>query len=66
MLPHAIATSVLLRYKPLEPEMALQMFGGRFRQWALNTEGRGKRDFIVPWPDKDELPGVIEIYQESN
>eukprot|EP00971_Amphidinium_carterae_P334233 6469387-Amphidinium_carterae.1 len=28
----SIATTVLMRYKPMEPEMALQLFGARYRQ----------------------------------
>ena len=45
---NAIAATVLCRYKPLEPEMTLQMFGARFRQWLVTTESGGKRDFVVP------------------
>ena len=58
----SIAATVLCRYKPLEPEMTLQMFGARFRQWFVTTEGRGKRDFIVPWPEKPEQPREVEQY----
>lgn len=59
----AIATSVFMRYKPYEPEMVLQMFGARFRQWRLSTTSRGKKEFLVPWPDKDPLPDVIARYE---
>ena len=58
----SIAATVLCRYKPLEPEMTLQKFGARFRQWFVTTEGRGKRDFIVPWPEKPEQPREVEQY----
>ena len=51
-----IAFSVLQRYHPLEPEMALQLFGARFRQWDMSTANRGKRDFIVP---RDLLPVAL-------
>ena len=47
-----IAASVLARYRPYEPEMVLQFFGARFRQWRVTRRSRGKTDFIVPWPDK--------------
>ena len=33
----AIAKSFLFRYKPYEPEMVLQLFGARFRQWRCNS-----------------------------
>ena len=59
---NAIAATVLCRYRPCEPEMALQMLGARFRQWFVSTEGRGKRDFEVPWPDKPRQPAEVEQY----
>ena len=58
----AVAMSVLMRYKPYEPEMVLQLFGSRFRQWHVSTEGGGKRDFIVPWPGKPEMPEEVALY----
>ena len=33
----AISKSFLFRYKPYEPEMVLQLFGARFRQWRCNS-----------------------------
>ncbi|OLP85771.1 hypothetical protein AK812_SmicGene33220, partial [Symbiodinium microadriaticum] len=62
----SIAATVLCRYKPLEPEMTLQMFGARFRQWFVTTEGRGKRDFVVPWPEKAELPQEVTQYMSAD
>eukprot|EP00974_Lingulodinium_polyedra_P021356 2062397-Lingulodinium_polyedra.AAC.1 len=56
----AIAQSVLFRYKPYEPEMVLQLFGGRFRQWRCSLDSGGKKDFIVPVPDQEILPREIE------
>jgi hypothetical protein len=41
----SLAQAVLFRYRPFEPEMALQLFGACFRQWRCNTVGGGKRDF---------------------
>ncbi|CAK8987418.1 unnamed protein product, partial [Durusdinium trenchii] len=61
----SIAATVLCRYKPLEPEMALQMFGARFRQWFVTTETRGKRDFVVPWPEKDLQPKEVQLYMDA-
>ena len=49
---NSIAATVLCRYKPCEPEMVLDMFGANFRQWHASTESGGKRDFLVPWPEK--------------
>ena len=51
----SIATTVLSRYHPLEPEMVLQLFGAKFRQWHFTTLGGGKRDFVVPLPDADGM-----------
>ena len=46
--------------------MTLQMFGARFRQWLVTTEGRGKRDFIVPWPEKNPMPAEVHQYMEAD
>ena len=61
----SIAATVLCRYKPLEPEMTLQMFGARFRQWFVTTEARGKKDFVVPWPEKDPQPKEVDLYMNA-
>ena len=45
--------------------MALQMFGARFRQWFVTTEARGKRDFVVPWPEKPTMPKEVELYMNA-
>ena len=45
--------------------MALQMFGARFRQWFVTTEARGKRDFVVPWPEKPTMPKEVELYMKA-
>ena len=52
----SIAVTVLSRYHPMEPEMVLQLFGAKLRQWHFTTVGGGKRDFIVPLPDAADLP----------
>ena len=57
----SIATTVLSRYHPLEPEMILQLFGARFRQWHFTTVSGGKRDFVVPVPDADDLAEKHEV-----
>ncbi|CAJ1342196.1 unnamed protein product [Effrenium voratum] len=58
----SLAATVLMRYKPLEPEMALQMHGARFRQWHLSTQSGGKRDFVVPCPDSAPMPREVGLY----
>jgi len=58
-----IAASVLARYKPYEPEMVLQLFGAKFRQWHVNTKSGGKRDFIVPVPDQQDMPPEVRQYE---
>ena len=45
--------------------MALQMFGARFRQWFVTSESRGKRDFVVPWPQKPQQPKEVELYMKA-
>ena len=49
-----LAISVLTKYKPYEPEMVLQLFGARFRQWALSSASGGKVDVDLSrasrWP----------------
>ena len=61
---NSIAPSPLNRYRTYEPEMALQLFGARFRQWRISTLGGGKRSFSVPLPDATEMPEEIRMYQE--
>ena len=61
----ALAQSVLFRYRPYEPEMVLQLFGARFRQWRCNSISGGKRDFRVPVPGDGDLPKEVRLYEES-
>ena len=56
------AASVLSRYKPYEPEMALQQFGSKFRQWQTNTVSGGARRFRVPVPDQPAQPTEVLNY----
>ena len=63
---NCMAATVLCRYKPCEPEMVLQMFGARFRQWHATSESGGKRDFVVPWPEKAPLPKEVELYMDAD
>eukprot|EP00973_Karenia_brevis_P093095 12415608-Karenia_brevis.AAC.1 len=58
----ALAQSILFRYKPFEPEMVLQLFGHRFRQWRISTISGGKRSFRVPVPDDDPMPQEVQLY----
>ena len=61
----SMATTVLMRYKPYEPEMVLQLFGRRFRQWHLNTVHGGKRNFVVPVPDAEKMPKEVDQYMRA-
>jgi ASC-1-like (ASCH) protein len=62
----ALAQSVLFRYKPFEPEMVLQMFGARFRQWRIGSRDGGVVTFHVPVPDvsEDKMPEVVKLYEQ--
>ena len=62
---NSIAATVLSRYKPLAPEMALHMFGAGFRQWLVTTVHGGKCDFIVPTPDREDMPKEVELYLKA-
>ena len=62
---NSIAASVLSRYKPCVPEMALQLFGSVFRQWHISTHSGGRRALNVPTPDIDPAPKVVELYENS-
>ena len=62
---NAVAANFLYRYKPFEPEMILQIFGQRFRQWDISTDSRGKRDFRVPLPGAAVYPAEITQYVKS-
>ena len=60
-----MAATVLMRYKPYEPEVVLQMTGSRFRQWDMSTVSRGKRAFVVQLPDCEERPKELSMYMEA-
>ncbi|CAE8592102.1 unnamed protein product, partial [Polarella glacialis] len=62
----SIAASVLMRYKPCEPEMILQLFGAMFRQWRVTTASGGKRSFTVPVPDNPDQPREVRLYQQCS
>ena len=61
----SIAATVLCRYRPYEPEIIMQLLGASFRQWSMSTVSRGKRMFIPPVPDQEELPAEIQMYITS-
>ena len=63
---NSVAASVLSRYHPCVPEMALHMFGSVFRQYHVTTASRGKRDFLVPLPDAKVLPKAVLLYMSSS
>ena len=60
-----MAATVLMRYKPYEPEVVLQMTSSRFRQWDMSTVSRGKRAFVVQLPDCEERPKELSMYMEA-
>ena len=62
---NSIAASVLARYHPCEPEMALQLFGSMFHQWHITTYSGGRRSFRVPSLDTQPLPKEVLLYQTS-
>ena len=62
---NSIAASVLTRYKPCVPEMALQLFGSILRQWQVSTYSSGKTTFQVPVPDARTLPVQVRQYEQS-
>ena len=51
----ATAAAILCHYKPMEPEMILQLFAQHFPQWKVATETGGSRDFYVPWPEQKDM-----------
>jgi ASC-1-like (ASCH) protein/type II secretory pathway component PulJ len=61
---NSVAASVLARYKPYEPEMVLQLFGAKFRQWQVTTKSGGRRMFHAPVPDQLEMPHEIRLYEQ--
>ncbi|CAE7365302.1 unnamed protein product [Symbiodinium natans] len=62
----SIAATVLMRYRPLEPEMVLQLFGAKFRQWHLSTQSGGKRDLVAPYPDQEPKLREVELYEQAD
>eukprot|EP00973_Karenia_brevis_P089636 12398771-Karenia_brevis.AAC.1 len=46
------AAAILCKYRPLLPEMVLQMFAQQLPQYRIGTESGGSKEFIVPWPDE--------------
>lgn len=62
---NSVAASVLLRYHPCVPEMALQLFGSLLHQWHVTTWSRGRKDFLVPVPDEPSLRAEVRNYMAS-
>ena len=60
-----MAATVLLRYHPYEPEMILQLCGAKYRQWDVSTISRGKRAFLAPVPDDEELSQEVALYMAA-
>ena len=59
----SVARRVLCCYQPLEPEMWLTLAGQDFPQ--VNFNGTVV-DFMVPTPQAEELPALVERYQEAS
>jgi len=55
----ATAAAILYRYRPMEPEMVLQLFGSIFKQWKVNTASGGARQIQVPWPGKEDITDAV-------
>ena len=64
-LPKHVAMAFVDRYHPCEPEMVLQLFGSKFRQWRLSTASGGKRDFLPPLPDQTPLCQEVQLYMSA-
>ena len=49
--------------------MALQLFAQYFPQWKIGTATRGARNFLVPWPDQEDISESvardIDAYEAS-
>ena len=59
---NAIAATVLCRYKPLEPEMILQMFGASMRQWFVTTLSGASGTSLRPGK---VTPLEVELYEKA-
>ncbi|CAK0789070.1 unnamed protein product, partial [Prorocentrum cordatum] len=59
------AAGILSRYRPLEPEMALQLLAQHMPQWKIVAESQGARDFLVPWPEQENM-SLLEFLRKSD
>ena len=64
---NALALNILSRYKPMEPEMLLQMCQQRMRQWDVGTVHRGRKEALIPLPNAEpaRIPEFVRHYQNS-
>ena len=58
----SLCRKVLFEYHPFEPEMALQLNGALYRQWALGTASGGRRSLRAPRPNSEEQPAFVDLY----
>ena len=60
-----LALNILSKYRPMEPEMYLQMCRQRFRQWEVGAITRGRRSVAAPFPDAEpiKIPQFITQYR---
>ena len=61
------AAAILCRYKPLQPEMVLQLYAKLFPQWRSGTTTQGARQFVLPCPEDETMSkdtqSTIEAYE---
>ena len=64
------AAAILTKYRPMEPEMVLQLHASHFRQWRVGTVSGGVREIQVPWPGKcnvsDDVKATVHAYETSS
>eukprot|EP00973_Karenia_brevis_P058162 8096298-Karenia_brevis.AAC.1 len=49
----------------MEPEMYIQLAGGQFKEWSVNSESQGKKSIVAPYPGMPELPSYVHHYTKS-
>eukprot|EP00973_Karenia_brevis_P053018 7370813-Karenia_brevis.AAC.1 len=45
--------------------MFIQLAGGTFHEWHINTVSRGKRAIVAPYLDMPETPAFVQQYMDS-
>eukprot|EP00973_Karenia_brevis_P096240 12431328-Karenia_brevis.AAC.1 len=60
-----LARRVCHEYHPMEPEMYIQLSGGQFKEWSVNSESKGKKSIVAPYPGMLEVPSYVQQYTKS-